>query len=150
MAEEREKEGNLSNNVKFMITTLVVIAILQLGVLGFIFKDELAEVVSGITAQSTEVLIYPLESVQVNLDQGNYLKTTINVSYTNKKHTDLIDQSIVKVQAFVIEILRSKSLDQINTVDKTKILGEEIKEGINDILDSDVVSDIYFIEFIYQ
>lgn len=150
MAEEREKQANLSNNIKFMIITLVMIAILQLGVLGFIFKDELVEVVSGITTPSAEVLIYPLESVQVNLDQGNYLKTTINVEYSNKKYTDLIDQSIVKIQAFIIEILRSKSLDQINTVDKTKILGEEIKEGINDILGSDVVSDIYFIEFIYQ
>lgn len=150
MAEEREKQASLSNNFKFMIVTLVMIAVLQLGVLGFIFKDELVEVVSGITTQSTEILVYPLESVQVNLDQGSYLKTTINVSYTNKKHTDLIDGSIVKIQAFIIDILRSKSLDQINTVDKTKILGEEIKEGINDILDSDVVSDIYFIEFIYQ
>lgn len=150
MAEEREKQASLSNNVKFMIVTLVMIAVLQLGVLGFIFKDELVEVVSGITTKSTEILVYPLESVQVNLDQGSYLKTTINVSYTNKKNTDLIDGSIVKIQAFIIDILRSKSLDQINTVDKTKILGEEIKEGINDILDSDVVSDIYFIEFIYQ
>lgn len=148
-----EEKSSLGTGLKVGLIIVGIVAMLQVVVLGFVFKDEITESVSDLFVSSSEVLTYPLESMQVNLgnvERGNYLRTTIHLEYENKKHEAVLNQSMTQVKATILETLRSKSLSDINTVENTKKLGDEIKDKVNDVLDLDVVSDVYFIEFLYQ
>lgn len=148
-----EEKNSLGTGLKVGLIIVGIVAILQVAVLGFVFKDEITETISDFLPGNSEVLTYPLESMQVNLgnvERGNYLRTTIHLEYENKKHESVLNQSMTQVKATILETLRSKSLTDINTVENTKKLGDEIKDKVNEVLDLDVISDVYFIEFLYQ
>jgi flagellar FliL protein len=82
--------------------------------------------------------------------QGNYLKTEIALGYSLEKDLDLLLKYEVQIRDSIIGILRSKSIEEIMPVENTGPLKGEILTETNKCLGEQVVTDVYFINFIVQ
>ena len=79
-----------------------------------------------------------------------FLRTTIDLQCLGEEGSALVETNLNKIQAKVVEILRSKTLDEINTIDKTHTFADEIKDELNHLLGEEVISGVLFVEFLYQ
>lgn len=150
--EENQSTGG--KKLKFLIIVISVIAIIQLGILFVVFKEPLMNTVAALIPEKEVILVdYPLNSMQVNLadkDRDVFLRTTLNLKCEGEDSIGILDANLPQIQARVIEILRSKTLDEIKTIEKTKVFSQYIKDELNKLLDQDVIADVLFIEFLYQ
>lgn len=150
--EETQSKGGAK--LKIGIILVGLIAIMQLGVLIVIFKDPIVSTISGLIPEKVEeVLDYPLDSMQVNLadqDRDVFLRTTLSLRYTDAANTAILDSNILQMKARIIEILRSKKLSDIKTIEKTNQFAQYVADELNELLGQDIIKDVLFIEFLYQ
>lgn len=150
--EETQSKGGAK--LKIGIILVGLIAIMQLGVLVVIFKDPIVSTISGLIPEKVEeVLDYPLDSMQVNLadqDRDVFLRTTLSLRYTGAANTAILDSNILQMKARIIEILRSKKLSDIKTIEKTNQFAQYVADELNELLGQDIIKDVLFIEFLYQ
>ncbi len=110
--------------------------------------------VSSLVPEKPEIVLdYPLESMQVNLadtDRDVFLRTTLHLKYTGEENTLILDADLPQIKARIIEILRSKTLSDIKTIEKTSQFAQSIKDEINELLGQDIITEVLFIEFLYQ
>ncbi len=155
-AKEDQEETQPKGGGKLKIGIIIVglIAVMQLAILVVIFKDPIIATVSGLIPEKVEeVLDYPLDSMQVNLadqDRDVFLRTTLNLRYTNSDNTAILDANVIQMKAKIIEILRSKKLSDIKTIEKTNQFAQYVADELNELLGQDIITEVLFIEFLYQ
>lgn len=156
MSKEMDKENPKQEGSKLKIAIIVlgIIAIFQLGILFVVFKDPIMSTISSMIPEKVEeTLDYPLSSMQVNLadkDREVFLRTTLNLRYQGENNTEILNLNLPQIQAKVIEILRSKTLNEIKSTDKTKEFASYVVQELNELLGQDIIKDVLFIEFLYQ
>jgi|GEM_PF-6927458 len=154
-----EKKG-MSKGLKIGLIIVGLIAVVQIALLVFILNGQPIFGSSNSNSdinETEEFSTYELESIQVNLapisvgsSRNHYLRTTIHLAYKEDSVANIIDNQLVQIQASLIELLRSKTIDDLDTVEKTQSLSEEIQETINELLGSDLIIAVYFVDFIWQ
>lgn len=155
-SKETQEENQPKGEAKLKVGIIIVglIAVMQLGILVFIFKDPIISTVSGFIPEKVEeILDYPLDSMQVNLadqDRDIFLRTTLNLRYTDADNTAILDSNLLQMKARIIEILRSKKLSDIKTIEKTNQFAQYVADELNELLGHDIIKDVLFIEFLYQ
>jgi flagellar FliL protein len=87
----------------------------------------------------------------VNLQvKGSFLRTTIQLEFAEPELPHSIESDTPKIKDSVIRILSGKSSSELLTSEgKEKVRGE-IREGVNEILGGEEVTQVYFTEFIIQ
>ena len=99
------------------------------------------------------VATYQLQPFIVNLldEEGRrYLKVTMDLALDSKETIQEVEDKMASIRDTIIMILTNKGFkDVCNISGKTK-LREEIKRGINNVLESGNVIDVYFSEFVIQ
>ncbi|HAX72546.1 MAG TPA: hypothetical protein DCY20_03350 [Firmicutes bacterium] len=148
MSEVEEKK-----KVNPWVIMIAVGNLLLLLMLGIIFKDPLVEFATNLVPEKTEVLFYPFEGIHVNLADENtkhYLKTNLSLEYDNSENTEIIQSNEVLIKATIVEILRSKTLSEISTVEFTKQVELEIMNEVNLLLEEIIITEVYFTDFLYQ
>lgn len=156
MSKQATEENQPKSGSKFKIGIIIVglIAVLQLGILFVVFKEPIMTTITGLIPEKEVIVVdFPLPSMQVNLankDREVFLRTTVNLQCSGEEGSALIETNLNKIQAKVIEILRSKTLEQINTIEKTHTFADEIKDELNRLLGEEVISGVLFVEFLYQ
>lgn len=98
---------------------------------------------------------FPLDSFMVNLKSkgsaDHYLRATITLKYEVKEDEELavtLEADKVEIQDKIIQLIRTKTLEEVRNVDSTEILRAEIVELVNELLDSESILEVYFSEFI--
>ncbi|MBQ1785777.1 MAG: flagellar basal body-associated FliL family protein [Turicibacter sp.] len=156
MSKQATEENQPKSSSKFRIGVIIVglIAVLQLGILFVVFKEPIMTTITGLIPEKEVIVVdFPLPSMQVNLankDREVFLRTTVNLQCSGEEGSALIETNLNKIQAKVIEILRSKTLEQINTIEKTHTFADEIKDELNQLLGEEAISGVLFVEFLYQ
>ena len=156
MSKQAIEENQPKSSSKFRIGIIIVglIAVLQLGILFVVFKEPIMTTITGLIPEKEVIVVdFPLPSMQVNLankDRDVFLRTTVNLQCSGEEGSAVIETNLNKIQAKVIEILRSKTLEQINTIEKTHAFADEIKDELNHLLGEEVISGVLFVEFLYQ
>ena len=155
-----EDKKGMSKGLKIGLLIVGLIAVVQIAVLFFILTGERASGSENSDSDSYETeqfSTYELESIQVNLapisessSRHHYLRTTIHLAYVDDQAVEVIADHLVQIQASLIDLLRLQTIDDLDTVDKTQKLSEEIQKTINELLGSDLITDVYFVEFIWQ
>jgi flagellar FliL protein len=174
MAEEKEnqeveeqKEKSGGNKLLLIVIIVLLLLLLIIGGLVAYFllssntdetqhpeQKKQEKVVKKKVSDMTEVgPIYPLDQFIVNLVSNNanrYLKCKISFELDSPELQQEIDKKLPAVRDIIINILSSKTVEEIQTAKGKEKLKEEIKKKVNEILTTGEVRHVYFTEFVIQ
>lgn len=98
--------------------------------------------------------LYPLsDPFVVNLISNNgrrYLKTSISLELSDPKLLQEVKAKETAIKDTIIEILSSKSFEEIITLKGKNKLKEEIRSNINSFLIDGFVKNVFFTDFVIQ
>ena len=99
------------------------------------------------------VATYQLQPFIVNLldEEGRrYLKVTMDLALNSKGTIQEVEDKMASIRDTIIMILTNKGFKDVCNISGKAKLREEIKRGINNVLESGNVIDVYFSEFVIQ
>ncbi len=95
--------------------------------------------------------VLPLETFIVNLQvKGSFLRTTIQLEFAEPELPHSVESDTPKIKDSIIRILSGKSSSELLTSEGKEKVRIEIREGVNEILGGEEVTQVYFTEFIIQ
>ncbi len=158
MAEEQVKEeGAKSGGKKKLIFILIPVMLLLIGggagAYFFVFHKKKEKKEAPPVAPQKIGIMYDLGSFLVNLADKNantYAKVSITLELSNQKVQEEVVKRLPIIKDAVINLLSSKTYDQIKTPEGKEELRLELIKRINAILVTGGVQDIYFTQFIVQ
>ncbi len=158
MAEEQVKEeGAKSGGKKKLILILIPVLLLLIGggagAFFFITHKKKEEKKAVPVAPQKLGIMYDLGSFLVNLADKNantYAKVSITLELSNQKVKEEVVKRLPIIKDAVINLLSSKTYDQIRTPEGKEELRLELIKRINAILVTGGVQNIYFTQFIVQ
>ncbi len=167
MADEeknQEEEPKKKSPLKLIIILVLVLAILGGG--GFFAykkflapkpkaaKQEISEQEAPPPGQLPKLgQIFDLDPFIVNLaDQKeiHYLKVKISLEVKGKKIVDEMNKRLPQIRDIIIELLSSKTFEELATLHGKEHLKNEIMIRLNSILTTGTVEHVYFTEFVMQ
>lgn len=157
-AEGKEEQGKKRKPLLLII--LVVVFLLILGTLAFFFfvGGGLPFLGSDETEDQEDADLrprfsYAMSEFQVNLHDPvtrRFLRMTIELAYDEKALNKEIEERESELRSTIIEILRSKRVEDLDEPGGMKSLEADLLQGINEILNEGEVKTIYYLEFIFQ
>jgi len=165
--QEEEKSQNNGGGNKLLLIVIIVLLILLLAIGGLVAYFLLSSNDQQPTPQEKQKMekkhkvkslaeigpIYPLDPFTVNLVSPNadrYLKCKIDLELDSQELQQEIDKKLPAIRDLIIQILSSKSVEEIQTAKGKEKLKEEIKRKINEILTTGEIKNVYFTEFVIQ
>lgn len=131
----------------------IAMIVLYEGALRSVFVQEEASDTEDVQ-EVEESLVYPIEQLVVNLSsktgKNHYLKITPNLVYADAELESVIADNSTKIQDTIISVIGIKSLNEVNSIENSNLLKEEIRSALNELLESDVFIDIYFTHYLYN
>ncbi|MFC3847856.1 flagellar basal body-associated protein FliL [Helicobacter baculiformis] len=120
--------------------------------------NENAEGGSSLMVRSSDYLslgpLYPLTGpFVVNLISQNgrrYLKASISLELNDPKLLEEVKVKETAIRDTIIEILSSKSIEEISTLKGKNKLKEEVRSNINSFLIDGFVKNVFFTDFVIQ
>ncbi len=97
--------------------------------------------------------IYSLDTFIVNLaDDGRsrYLRVTMDLELVSASEESTLDDRLPQVRDSILMILPSKRFEDIASMEGKTALRNEIITKLNGMLNKNVVSNIFFTEFVVQ
>jgi Flagellar basal body-associated protein len=157
MAEEQVKEeGKQSGGKKKLIFILIPVILLLIGGAGayfFLTHKKKESTKQMVVAPQKLGVMYDLGSFLVNLADKNantYAKVSITLELSNQKVEKEVVKRLPIIKDAVINLLSSKTYDEIRTPEGKEELRLELIKRINAILVTGGVQNIYFTQFIVQ
>jgi flagellar FliL protein len=83
-------------------------------------------------------------------DSRKILKVNMDIEILNEKLNESLDNKRAKITNNVLELLRSKDETQLSGDKGQQSLRKEILKSIKQVIPSDEILDVYFVEFIIQ
>lgn len=167
MAEEQKPKKN--KLILMIIITLIIIILLLGGAFYFMTKNsteieapqdipQAPQVNAGGALQTNPNYIrvgsiYQLDQFIVNLltqSGRRYLKTTIGLEMTKPELQNELNLKRAPIRDTIVEILSSKSLEEVSTTRGKEKLKEEIVQRINEFLVDGKIRNVFFIDFVIQ
>jgi flagellar FliL protein len=97
--------------------------------------------------------MFPLDTFVVNLADANgkrYLRATMQLELAPEEHTDTLEQRLPQIRDAILTILPTKEFQDIRTVEGKSALRNQILDSLNQVLNGEIVANIYFTEFVIQ
>ncbi|MEO5356804.1 MAG: flagellar basal body-associated FliL family protein [Nitrospirae bacterium YQR-1] len=95
--------------------------------------------------------ILPLDPFVVNLiEAGRYMKITVQVEIEDKKMEAEMKEKLPILRDAIIILLSSKSLESVSGPDGKLMLKDEMLARVNQALGEDLITNIYFTDFVVQ
>src|SRR6478735_4904516 len=123
---------------KLIIILLVVLLVAGAGY-WFFLKP------SGGEAEPVPGEVVPLEAIQINLDEGHYLRLGLALQLVEGAHE--VDGS--KALDATIELFSGKTMEEVQTAKERKHLKDELQEELDHAYHGDVL-EVYFTDFVTQ
>ena len=150
---QQEKPKKKSRLVIVLIFTIPLV--LAIAVLSYLYVADTLAKASG------EEGVVPIKSIKkttlksftVNLaDTGyrRYLRTTITMEYASKEIDEEMEIVMHRIKHTVLNVLRSKKVTDLNSLQKTEELRLELLNAVNSELTQGEINGLYFEEFIIQ
>ncbi len=106
---------------------------------------------SEIVVKNVKVYEYTLADFTTNMNSvKSYFRGTIVIETSNKKLLDKFEEKNAEIRDGVIQILISKKPEDILDVGGQQKLRDEIKSVVSRIVNSDEITNVYFIDYIIQ
>lgn len=166
--EEVKAEESPPKKAKSKLLLILVIGVLLvalLGVGGFIVykqvmggggddADKKTKTESAAKKEASKLgVVTGLDPFIVNLsgEAGKrYIKVTMQLELSSKEGIEEVQQRMPQIKDSVITVLSSKTTEDLLTVDGKFQLKEQILTRVNILLQTGVVKNVYFVEFVIQ
>lgn len=153
---------------KTLLIVIVAVAVLFVAAVGggfYMMWNKLAdldalvrpeeEVVAEDDAEGLATIgaLFPLKTFIVNLADPKgkrYLRVTMQIELKEGEPVEIFEQRLVQVRDIILMVLPTKRFQEIRSVDGKTLLRQEIMTRLNDLLKKEVVTNIYFTEFVVQ
>ena len=96
---------------------------------------------------------YLFDSFVVNLaeqDHRRYLKVTMIATYHEEELEEELESRVSEIRNEIIDILRSKTLEDVQKENSTKEIRKQVGQKINSIIKEGRIEEVYFTDFIIQ
>lgn len=94
---------------------------------------------------------YTLQDFTTNLGTvRNYFRGSIVIETTNKKMIDKFSLKNAEIRDGIIQILIAKKPEDILDTTGQQALRNEIKDAISKVMETDEITNVYFIDYIIQ
>lgn len=153
----------MSNKLLFLLVTVLLVLTVGLGAGLFMMWNKLSALNTqsnmAATSQVEETQasalgpLYSLETFIVNLaDAGRnrYLRVTMDLELVETTDTDKLNDRLPQIRDSVLMILPSRQFDDIASIEGKIALRDEIIAKLNSLFTKNVVSNIFFTEFVVQ
>lgn len=105
----------------------------------------------GEAAASVKTYEYNIGEFSTNLGSTrSFFKGTVMLESTDKKLAERLEESNAEIRDCIITILIGKTSDEILKPEGQANLKKEIFEVVTDIVNSDKITNIYFVDYIIQ
>ena len=97
--------------------------------------------------------LFSLETFIVNLadvERSRYLRVTMDLELVESTDTAKLDDRLPQIRDRILMILPSKTFEEIASVEGKTALRDEIIGKLNSLFPKDVVTNIFFTEFVVQ
>ena len=153
----------MSNKLTFLI--VAVLLVITLGLAGGFFMmwsklSTLSTQANAATASASEQnsasalgTLFKLDTFIVNLadaDRNRYLRVTMELELPDSANTGMLEDRLPQVRDSILMILPSKRFADITSMEGKTTLRDEIIARLNDLFAGDIVSNIFFTEFVVQ
>jgi flagellar FliL protein len=151
--EETSEQPKPKKNKLFLLAIVAVVLLLAAGSGYFFFlkKGEKPSTEPSHTEAATKSVLVPLDPFILNLmEQGRFLKVTMQLELTAEEYKDMVDSKIPQIRDAIITLVSSKSVESISSPEGKMQLKDEILLRANQAVGRDVFKSVYFTEFVMQ
>jgi len=153
---EVKKVPNKKGRKLIIIGVILFFLAIAAGAL-FMLKGNLGgigEKVSKMSEKEEEIASLSFKTIQVNLADQNmtrYLSTSIVIEYVeDEKLTEEMAEKNYRLKDAIIEVLRSKTVSDLDTGDEITEVKKEIMQAVNQCLTLGKAESVYFEELLIQ
>ncbi|WP_129596945.1 flagellar basal body-associated FliL family protein [Anaerophilus nitritogenes] len=94
---------------------------------------------------------YSIGEMYANVkDSRKILKVNIEVETINEKLKETFDEKRPKMTNSILELLRNKTEEELSGEKGQKALRQQVLKSIKQVIPSDEIMDVFFVEFIVQ
>ena len=154
----------MNNKLVIILGGVIVACLIAFGAMFFMMWSKINELnmkanSSGDTGSEDKPIvhkmgpIYNMESFIVNLDDPKlrkYLRLTMDLELVDEKALPVIEQRLPQMRDAILTILPSKRYEEITTVAGKNALRAELLTAVNSFFEKEVVTSVYFTEFVIQ
>jgi flagellar FliL protein len=153
----------MSNKIMFLLIAVMLVLTIGLAAGFFMMWGKLSDMNSTANAAvSTEAeqsqtaqlgTLFSLETFIVNLadvERNRYLRVTMDLELVESSDTAKLDDRLPQVRDRILMILPSKTFEEIASVEGKTVLRNEIIGKLNSLFPKEVVTNIFFTEFVVQ
>ncbi|MDF2545847.1 MAG: hypothetical protein K0R93_745 [Anaerosolibacter sp.] len=103
------------------------------------------------TVKEVKTFSFPIGELYSNVkDSRKILKTNIVIEMIDEKIQEKLETNKSKITNNIMEVLRSKDESSLAGEKGQQALRTEVLEAIKQVVDSDKITNVYFVEFIVQ
>ncbi|GAA0178073.1 hypothetical protein SH2C18_11880 [Clostridium sediminicola] len=150
---EEEYKKKKEKKSKIIIIVLVIVLLVGLGGTYFYLKSTGFKFPFTKEEVQTEKVI-PLRQFVVNLktssSRNSYLKATIVLAYMESDNEEILATNEDRIRDKIIEILRTKSNEELKKDEGAIELKEQLKQSLNELLGEVIITNIYYNDFMIQ
>lgn len=150
------KGGEKKNTKKLAIMLIIACVLVAVGAVAAVIVTnggKLSDVASAKLEQEEEHVL-EMESFVVNLTtpdgSNSYVKAQISLVYAEKKKADMLSEKSNLIRDVIIKDFMEYSPDQLLASGGLDSVKEQLKSDINASLGEEVVTGIYFTDFLIQ
>lgn len=150
------KDGEKKNTKKLAITLIIACVLVAAGAVAAVIVtngEKLSDVASAQLEQKEEHVL-EMESFVVNLTtpdgSNSYVKAQISLVYAEKKKADMLSEKSNLIRDIIIKDFMEYSPDQLLAAGGLDSVKQQLKSDINASLGEEVVTGIYFTDFLIQ
>ena len=153
----------MSNKLMFLVVAVLLVVTIGLGVGFFMMWSKLSSmniqanaVASTATGKSQASALGPLFSLDtfiVNLadpERSRYLRVTMDLELVAATDADKLNERLPQIRDRLLMILPSKQFDDIASMEGKTALRDEIISKLNGLFPKNVITNIFFTEFVVQ
>ena len=152
----------MSNKLIFLIVAVLLVVTLGLAGGFFMMWNKLsalntqantAAIAQGGQGQTTLGTLFPLDTFIVNLadqERSRYLRVTMDLELAAATDTQKLTERLPQVRDRILMLLPSKRFADISSTEGKTALRDEIIGKLNGLFPGNVITDIFFTEFVVQ
>ena len=151
--EEKNDKGKVSKKTVVMIVLIVFMLFGIAGGVTYYFVNQMFSQVSAEEAPPVEKFEFPLDNFVVNVadtDNRRYLKVNVVLVYTEEEMEEELEKRTAEMRNSIIDILRKKTMEDVQKENATETIRTEVAERVNSILPEGEILEVYLTDFITQ
>ena len=153
-AESQEPQQEIPKKGKNKLLIIIAVAIVVLCASGFIgytmLIDGKGKAGEGYKKASEKAALLSLEPFVLNLEQGRYLKVSMQFEFSDAAYQPLVADKIPQLKDAIIILISSKSSESVTSPEGKFQLKDELILRANQAVGKDVFKNLYFTEFVMQ